>query len=46
MDSQEQPQVLGHVREQEVYIGPHRDAFESTALCDCSPAHSGRPDAS
>jgi hypothetical protein len=22
MDSQEQPQVLGHVREQEVYIGP------------------------
>ena len=46
MDSQEQPQVTGHVPAQEFTSVPHRPAFESTALCGCGPAHSGRPDAS
>ena len=46
MDSHEQPQVAGHVPALVFYIGPHRAAIESTALCGCSPARSGRPGAS
>ncbi len=46
MESQEQPQVPGHVPAQSLHPVLHRAAFESTALLGCSPAHSGRPDAS